>query len=135
MNQILIKVNNLKNNKFIKYIIIGMLNTLISIIINYIFLILGISIEVAYILSYIVGGINGFIWNKLWIFESNGKNIILLTKYVIVNIGLIILGTELSRKIAENIGKYYSPIIVPCVIVIIGFILNKKVVFISKRKR
>jgi putative flippase GtrA len=132
MKIILKKISNLKNIKFIRYITVGLSNTIISLVFNYIFLFCGISSGYAYAISYIIGGINGFIWNKRWVFESKVKNRVVLTKYIIVNIALIILGSELSRVISEKAGKYYAPVIVSFVIVALGFILNKKLVFRGK---
>jgi putative flippase GtrA len=59
--------------QFAKYAIVGVMNTLLTLIV--IFLcksVFGINAYVSNAIGYIVGVINSFIWNRQWVFRSNG---------------------------------------------------------------
>ncbi len=60
--------------QFIKYGIVGVINTLITL--GVIFLcksIIGINPMISNALGYIAGVINSFLWNKTWVFHSDGS--------------------------------------------------------------
>ncbi len=127
MKEIFRGLKYIKENKFIKYTVVGISNTGISIMFNYVFLFCGIFPGFSYALSYIIGGVNGFIWNKKWVFEN--KNNKVWWKYILVNTVLLVLGSLLTTVISNIIGKYITPIIVAGVLLFVGFILNKNIVF------
>lgn len=59
--------------RFVKYCMVGVLNTLLCL--GVIFLcksILGINPYVSNAIGYIAGVINSFLWNKKWVFKSDG---------------------------------------------------------------
>lgn len=60
--------------RFIKYCTVGVLNTLLTL--GVIFAcksLLGFNPYVSNVLGYIAGVINSFLWNKKWVFNSDGK--------------------------------------------------------------
>jgi putative flippase GtrA len=63
--------------QILKFIIIGLLNSLITLaIIYFLFNIYKMDYRIANAVGYIIGFINSFIWNKLWTFKSN-KNFLI----------------------------------------------------------
>ncbi len=57
--------------QLLKYGIIGISNTLITLIVFYLInTICGISENIANVLGYILGLINSFIWNRNWVFKT-----------------------------------------------------------------
>lgn len=70
----------MKNNKrqtlgqLIKYALVGCMNTMLTLCV--IFLcksVLGVNAYVSNALGYVVGLINSFLWNRKWVFRSNGS--------------------------------------------------------------
>jgi putative flippase GtrA len=60
--------------QFIKYCCVGVINTLVCL--GVIFLcksVFGINQYVSNAIGYVCGVINSFLWNKQWVFKSNGK--------------------------------------------------------------
>lgn len=60
--------------KFIKYCLVGGVNTLVCL--GFIFIcksLLGLNPYVSNAVGYIAGMVNSFLWNKKWVFQSDGK--------------------------------------------------------------
>ena len=69
-----------------KFGLVGILNTFITIGSYMLLVYLGINYLLANVIGYILGVINSFYWNKNWVFKvsSNQRNIFM--KFVIVNL-------------------------------------------------
>lgn len=91
--------------KFIKFGLIGVLNTLVDVIVFYFvyrLLCMGTGLDpdtlnvpgwvaaAAQAVSFLVAALNSFIWNKLWTFEKKGKP----------------TGREVVRSLVTNLGYY-----------------------------
>lgn len=61
--------------QFLKFISVGVLNTAISLIVIYLLMGIGVNYKISNFAGYILGLINSFIFNKLWIFKTK-KNLI-----------------------------------------------------------
>ncbi len=60
--------------QLVKYGIIGMSNTLITLIVFYIINTwMGMDYAIANTIGYILGLINSFVWNRTWVFRSGGN--------------------------------------------------------------
>lgn len=60
--------------QLLKYGIIGMSNTLITLIVFYIINTwLGMGYAIANTIGYVLGLINSFVWNRTWVFRSGGN--------------------------------------------------------------
>jgi putative flippase GtrA len=79
------------SKQFIKFAVVGTLNTLISYGVYYLLLFLGIHYLISVLLSFAAGVSFGFTFNKIWVFrsaQSSGKE---LPKYLAVYLsGLLI---------------------------------------------
>ncbi len=68
-------MNHSLNNKdiaqFVRYLIVGCLNTLVTLAVIYVCKSwLGVNLWVSNGLGYIAGVINSFLWNKIWVFRT-----------------------------------------------------------------
>lgn len=113
----------------IKYLKVGVLNTLLTLIIIFICVnILKINYNMSYFIGYAIGLINSFILNKYYTFESKNQwnkelmlfIMVFFIAYSISNI--ILIGLIEILYINKNISIVLSMI----VYTIIGYILNKK---------
>lgn len=114
--------------KFIKFGLVGVLNTGITIfsyaILVYVFKMYFI---LANIIAYFLGMINSYIWNKNWVFKVKESHFLIYIKFVVVNIfvlGLNTLGLFILVDIYE-INKMISQILVVGISTIINFLLTK----------
>ena len=66
-----------KKAQFIRFGIVGIINTLITLIVIY-FLqeILHVKYTISNFIGYIAGVVNSFFWNKLWVFKKLNSNFI-----------------------------------------------------------
>ena len=71
------------NSQFIKFVIIGFSNLAISLLTYYILVLLNINYQIANIFAFILGSINGYFWNKKWVFKKNGEIKATLIKFYI----------------------------------------------------
>lgn len=57
--------------QFTKYAMVGVMNTLVTLILIFVFkTLLGVNEYVSNAIGYVGGLINSFIWNKTWVFQS-----------------------------------------------------------------
>jgi putative flippase GtrA len=115
--------------QFIKFGIVGLSNTAISLAIYYIFVLINPDF---YVLGNVVGAIvsiaNSFYWNNRFVFPgSSTKLIIKLLKTYVAYGGSFILGTALLIIFVELIGisEYLAPILTLFITVPTNFLVNK----------
>lgn len=92
---------------------------------------IGIYYQVANICSFIVGSLNGYLWNRKWVFKVNGNNVKSLFKYYITYLATWLLSTVLLFTWVEilNISQLIAPIINVFITTPINYILSKKWTF------
>ncbi|MBO1580482.1 GtrA family protein [Bacillus sp. XF8] len=113
--------------KFLKFSLIGVLNTLITII-SYIFLIkIGMNYLIANCFAYLIGVANSYYWNKNWVFESKNKDLSLFFKFLTVNLIVLTFNTISLFILVDKlfINKFISQIFSIGVGMIMNFFLNK----------
>lgn len=60
--------------QLLKYGVIGVSNTLITLVVFYVInTLMGLDYAVANTLGYILGLINSFVWNRIWVFRTGGN--------------------------------------------------------------
>ena len=138
---------------FIKYNIIGVINTLITLATVWILhQILDWNLELSNFLGFVAGGINSYIMNRIWNFESKNKKRTEFARFVIVflcSYAINLLVLEGSVYILENATwctgftefisrfmkpTYFANIIANVVYVLVSFTLYKKWVFVERRE-
>ncbi|MEB3100937.1 GtrA family protein [Ferviditalea candida] len=122
------------NKQFIKFIIVGLINTVSTYLLYLIFLKLT-SYFWAYSISYILGIIISYFLNTLFVFREKTSlkkflqfPIVYLVQYLINTFFLYLFVNVLS------IRKEISPIIIIVITIPITFLLSKKIIQEKKRK-
>ncbi|HFK1755214.1 TPA: GtrA family protein [Bacillus cereus] len=114
-------------NKFLKFSLIGIINTLITMI-SYIILVeFGVNYLVANCFAYLIGIINSYYWNKNWVFEFKNKEISLFLKFLTVNLIVLIFNTIILFILVDKlfINKFISQLFSISVGMIMNFSLHK----------
>ncbi|OWP28286.1 sugar translocase [Porphyromonas gingivalis] len=123
--------------QLIKYGIVGVSNTLISMIVIFLLLkIAGMKDGPANLIGYIAGLINSFIWNRKWTFRSRTSwrqtfvpFIIMFVICYALQYGLLMWLNEYST----SYDKYYNHLIGMAFFTIINFLANKFITFGKER--
>ena len=127
----------IKNKEIIKYLIFGILTTLVNILCFYILDKLNIDIYINNTISWIVSVIFAFITNKLYVFESKSLDIKTIFKEGTSFLGARIfsyfvdMGTIYLLFDGLRINKLISKIASNIIVIIINYIFSK---FIFKKK-
>ena len=118
-------INHLSKNskKFVKFMIVGLSNTVIT------FFVYAITIKLiklhyllASTLGYVFGLINSYIWNLRWTFKSNHSNRILI-KFILVNFVALSVNLISMRVMVEKIemNEFIAQIIAIGISLIVNF--------------
>ena len=127
----------IKNKEIIKYLIFGILTTLVNILCFYILDKLNIDIYINNTISWIVSVIFAFITNKLYVFESKSLDIKTIFKEGTSFLGARIfsyfvdMGTIYLLFDGLRTNKLISKIVSNIIVIIINYIFSK---FIFKKK-
>lgn len=118
-----------KFSQIIKFGIVGVSNTVISLAVYYICLQLYMHYLVAYVISFLASVSNAFFWNSRYVFKNRRENS-LIRAYIktvasygvsfFISIGLMSIMIE-----GLNISAYLAPILKQVVTIPINFALNK----------
>ena len=114
--------------QFIKFGIVGASNTLISLLIYYIFILVGINYLVANISGYIISSIWGYVLNKVWVFKENkcDTKVSICKYYIIYGSSLLINLLSMYILVDQlNVSEIVSPLLTLCITIPYNFILNK----------
>ena len=113
-------------NKLIKFCIVGMGNTLLTFLVFYLLLTIGMNYLAANIIGYSVGVANSYYWNKSWVFEtkSNYKHFL---RFIAVNILTLLINTGSLFIFVHSFGfnAIIAQIIATGIGMVVNFILNK----------
>lgn len=114
----------------VRYLTVGILNTIIGFGIIFGFMLLGISPEISNLSGYAVGMIFSYFMNKIYTFKSNKKSKIEFIKFIISMLIAYILNF-ITLKICLNLGinPYICQILSNIVYTASGFLLSKFWVF------
>ena len=125
------------NNELIKFLMIGVLNTIIGASIMFAaYNLMGLNYWVSTSLNYIIAGTFSFFANKKFTFKSEGKTFQKIILFIITLIFCYFIAFYLSKKIMifinidniklkENVSMVLGMIIYTA----LNFILQKKIVF------
>ncbi|ACV64800.1 GtrA family protein [Desulfofarcimen acetoxidans DSM 771] len=126
-----------KNLQFIKFSIVGVINTIISFILYYILISININYLISSILSYSIGMINSFLLNKYWVFiKKSTTHKHYFIKFIIVNIFTLSINSMLLYIFVSkfNINLLLSQFFVTLLVLMINFWGNKFWTFNIKDK-
>lgn len=122
-------------SKFIKFGIVGILNTLINWTIFAILNFLGMYYIISNIIAYVIATINSYIWNSKWVFKYKGEDKKETTgKFILLNLFGLSLNTVILYLFVDlmRFNKLIALVITTIIVMIINYILNKVWVFKEK---
>lgn len=122
-------------NKFIKFGLVGVLNTLINWIIFALLNFVGVYYIVANVIAYSIATANSYIWNSKWVFKYNGKDKKETTaKFIILNLIGLALNTAILYFLVDilSLNKLVGLVITTAIVMVINYIVNKIWVFKEK---
>ena len=127
----IIKEKLFKYKKFIKFLMVGVTNLIVSLVTYYILIYFSIHYQLANIGSFVTGRINGYIWNKLWVFKGTKKDFTSVIKFYTTYLSTWLLSAVLLYVWIEifNISDKIAPIINVIITTPINYLLNKYWVF------
>jgi gtrA family protein len=127
----LIKKLFYKYEKFIKFAIVGFGNLFISLITYYILVFFSINYQIANVGGFITGSLNGYIWNRIWVFKNSKKNLSSIVKFYFSYLSTWLLSAILLYIWIEifNISDKIAPIINVVITTPINYFMNKYWVF------
>jgi putative flippase GtrA len=113
--------------QFIKFSIVGALNTIISMLIYYTFLKVGLFYIAANTLAYAIGMINSYTLGKKWVFKSKNSSKTAMPKFIIVNLISLILTNSFLYLVADilKFNVVSAQLIVTPLMIIINYAGNK----------
>ena len=137
---------------FIKYNIIGVLNTLITLAVVWVLhQCLDWNLELSNLLGFVAGGINSYLCNRIWDFKSKNQKRAEVVRFIVVflcsyAINLLVLeGTAYALIHFQWLASftawisqfmkptYFANVVANVVYVLVSFTLYKRWVFASKR--
>ncbi len=123
-----------KYDDFIKFAIVGLGNLFVSLITYYILVYFSINYQIANIGGFITGSLNGYIWNKIWVFKSSKKNGSSIIKFYLTYLSTWFLSAILLYIWIEvfKISDIVAPVINVFITTPINYLLNKYWVFKNK---
>lgn len=116
--------------KFIKFSIVGGVNTILSIVCFNIFLSFNIHYLIANTISYALGTINSYVLNTIWSFNSS-YSVDKLMKFIGGNIICLCINLFILEVVVNNIGinLVYGQLLTTGIGVLISFGMTKVIVF------
>ena len=110
---------------------VGFGNLFVSLVTYYILVSFSINYQIANIGGFITGSINGYIWNKLWVFKEKKQNINSIIKFYATYLSTWLLSALLLYIWVEKMGisDKIAPVINVFITTPINYFLNKYWVF------
>lgn len=122
-----------KYKQFFSYLIFGVLTTLVNIIVYYLFSsVLNINYLISNGIAWIISVTFAYITNKLYVFESDNKNVIIeLIKFYISRLTTGVIDIVLMWLFVGIfiVNDMYAKIIVNIIVIILNYIFSKFFIF------
>ena len=130
----LIKNNIKKYHNFLKFAIVGFGNLFVSLLTYYLLVYFSVNYQIANIAGFIIGSINGYIWNKIWVFKSYNRSLVSIIKFYLTYLSTWLLSAILLYIWIEmmKISAIIAPIINVFITPPINYFMNKYWVFKDK---
>jgi putative flippase GtrA len=121
-----------KYHRFIKFGIVGLSNTAISLAVYYLAISIGIYYQLANVFAFIVSSLSGFYLNRSWVFKASSQSIwFQMIKYYMVYCSSLLISLFLSFIWIElfHLSKYIAPLLNLLFTIPFNYLLNKKWAF------
>lgn len=123
-----IKLNKKEVIRFIKFGIVGILNTGLNWGLFYLLNLIGLYYIISNIIAYSISVVHSYIWNSKWVFESkfNDKKKSSF-KFIILNLIGLLINSILMYLLVDifKLVKMTSLIITTIIVMIINYVVNK----------
>jgi putative flippase GtrA len=122
--------------KLVKYALVGVINTALTFLTFVLLRFWEVDIDLSNFFSYVVGVLNSFLWNKLWVFRSVSEKSFLEFVSFLLGAGFcwglqwISFRLLLEWGLVENFAQLFGMV----VYTVLGFIYNRWVTFRSMKK-
>jgi len=128
------KLNKKEFIRFIKFGIVGCLNTGLNWFIFYLLNSIGVYYIISTIIAYSISVVHSYIWNSKWVFESKSKDKRKSSfKFIVLNfIGLLI--NSILMYVSVDIFKFEKMIgliITTIIVMIMNYVVNKLWTFVE----
>ena len=124
--------------QFIKFSAVGVVNTLVSLTVYYIFVLIDKDTYlIGNVVGFIISVLNSYILNCIFVFKSSGNNHLKgLMKMYLMYGSTTILSTVMLYYLVEecNISEFIAPLITLMVTLPLNYLLSKLWVFVDKSK-
>lgn len=133
------KIKNfvLKLEQFLKFMIVGCSNTIISLAVYYLCVYVGIHYIISYLVGFLGSVCNAFYWNNKYIFKNKQEHSVIKSfGKVFISYGLsFLLSLVLISLMVEFLGisSYIAPILKLVLTMPLNFFLNKTWAFRDKK--
>ena len=118
--------------RFIKFALVGVMNTLLNWSIFFILTKVELYYIVANVIAYLIATIHSYFWNLIWVFKyNNGSKIKSSIKFIVLNIIGLLINTIILYVLVDifNINKLISLMLTTVIVMIINYVANKVWVF------
>lgn len=113
--------------QFLKFGVIGVINTVITVITYQLLIYSGINHFVANTAGYLLGTINSYFFNNYWVFQAKDKSKEVFSKFIMVNFVTLCISNLLLFIFVDKLHyrKDLVQIFVIPITMVFNFILNK----------
>lgn len=113
--------------QFIKFSLVGVINTAISFGLYSLLVFFNVNYIGANVISYSIGTVNSYLWNKGWVFKSREKHSKMIYKFIGVNSITLLFNSFVLYYTVSILGmnKLTSQIIATSLGMMMNFVLNK----------
>ncbi len=121
------RIERLKNRQEIRFVIVGLLNTLVGYGIYALLVFIGLNYLISNTVATIIGVIHSYIWNRLYTFKSNNNVKKEIPKFISVYLISYIIGmiTLYVFKDIFNISPYIAGLLNLVITTLISFFGHK----------
>ncbi len=116
-------------DQFVKFGIVGLSNTLLSMLIYYIFISIQVKLYlIGSIIGFIVSVLNSYYWNNQYVFKTEKRNHLAALTKTFLSYGLTsLLSIGLLVGLVEflNVSEFIAPLINLAITIPLNFLLNK----------
>lgn len=118
-------ISTFENRVFLKFLVVGVLNTLFSVGVYWLLLYMGLIYQWAVALSMVLGIIFSYNNHRSLVFKASG----VFVRYVMVWFIIYFVNIALISVIRRYIGDYFAAVVLLPVNVMLSFMLMKLFVF------
>lgn len=122
-------------HQFYRYCLIGILNTLISLVTSFVLLASGLNVFASNLIGYVVAIGNSFILNRKWTFYHTGRVGNSLIKFLVICGTCYVIQLAVLWSLIEHLslGIYVSQVYAMSTCTLLSFYANKYIAFNSTK--